>query len=118
MCYEKAGAVCGEKGYIIIDRSGDESGTTVVANQYGLYGGSMTNRSLIIKCKDTTGHWKRSDRTSKGPLKDGSKLQLNKDTGDWEIVRPKKKDYCFQQYQPYHIPHTVLTQTKKFTTKI
>lgn len=90
MCFEKAGEVCGDRGYKIIERSGDESGTTVIANQYGLFGGSMTHRSLIIKCKDTTKHWKRSNRTSKEPQKDGPKLQLNKDTGEWEIVRPKK----------------------------
>ena len=88
MCFEKAGAVCGSKGYIIIDRIGEESGTTVIANRYGLYGGSMSHRSLIIKCKDASKYWDRGNNLSKEPIKDGSKIQLNKNTGKWELIRP------------------------------
>lgn len=49
-CYEKAGELCGTNGYEIVSQSGDQ-GATVVANQYGLYGGSVINRSMLIKCK-------------------------------------------------------------------
>lgn len=51
MCYEKAGELCGTRGYEIIFKS-DEQGASVVANQFGLYGGSTASRSMIIKCKD------------------------------------------------------------------
>ena len=51
MCYEKAGNICGEKGYVVLEKSGDK-GTLISGNQYGLYGGSVINRSMIIKCKD------------------------------------------------------------------
>ena len=51
MCYEKAGEICGEKGYIVLEKSGD-TGAIVTGTQFGLYGGSVINRSMIIKCKD------------------------------------------------------------------
>jgi hypothetical protein len=51
MCYEKAGKLCGERGYEVLDKSGD-TGAMVSANQFGLYGGSVINRSMIIRCKD------------------------------------------------------------------
>lgn len=49
-CYEKAGEVCGARGYHILERAGDQSGT-VVANEFGLYGGTVATRNLIIACK-------------------------------------------------------------------
>ena len=51
MCYEKAGNLCGEKGYEVLEKSGD-TGTVVSGNAYGVYGGSVINRSLIVKCKN------------------------------------------------------------------
>jgi len=51
MCYEKAGQLCGEKGYVVLEKMGDQ-GAMVSGNKFGLYGGSVINRSLIIKCKD------------------------------------------------------------------
>jgi hypothetical protein len=51
MCYEKAGQLCGTKGYEVLEKSGD-TGAMVAAGQYGLFGGSVINRSMIIKCKD------------------------------------------------------------------
>jgi len=50
-CYEKAAEICGEKGYIVLDKSEDK-GAIVSGNQFGLYGGSVINRTMIIKCKD------------------------------------------------------------------
>ena len=50
MCYEKAGDICGTKGYDIIEKTGDQ-GAMVAGTQYGLYGGSVLSRNLIIKCK-------------------------------------------------------------------
>jgi uncharacterized protein YceK len=51
MCYEKAGDLCGAKGYEVLDKSGD-SGSIISGNQFGLYGGSVINRNIIIKCKE------------------------------------------------------------------
>jgi len=48
MCYEKAGELCGSKGYEVLEKSGD-TGAMVTAGQYGLFGGSVINRSMIIK---------------------------------------------------------------------
>lgn len=50
-CYKKAGKRCGLKGYEILDRTG-ESHATISGNQFGLYGGSMVNRNMIIECKE------------------------------------------------------------------
>lgn len=51
MCYEKAGQLCGQKGYEILEKTGDQ-GAMLSGNQYGLYGGSVINRNMIIKCKE------------------------------------------------------------------
>lgn len=51
MCYEKAGEICGSKGYEVLEKSGDQ-GTMLSGNQFGLYGGSVINRNMIIKCKE------------------------------------------------------------------
>lgn len=49
-CYEKAGEICGAKGYDIVSQTGDKGGM-VSGNQYGLYGGSVITRDLLIACK-------------------------------------------------------------------
>jgi len=51
MCYEKAGEICGSKGYEVLEKSGDK-GAMLSGNQFGIYGGSVINRSMIIKCKE------------------------------------------------------------------
>ena len=48
-CYEKAGDICGERGYDILVKSGG-IGANVSANRSSSYGNS--DRSMIIKCKD------------------------------------------------------------------
>ena len=50
-CYDKAGEICGERGYVVLEKSGDQ-GAMLYGSQHGLYGGSVINRSMIIKCKD------------------------------------------------------------------
>lgn len=49
-CYEKAGELCGVKGYEIA-AGGSEQGSVVAANQSGLFGGSTMHRSMLIKCR-------------------------------------------------------------------
>lgn len=51
MCYEKAGQLCGRRGYEVLEKSG-EHGALVTAGQYGLFGGSVMQRSMVIRCKD------------------------------------------------------------------
>lgn len=51
MCYEKAGELCREKGYVVLEKSGD-TGVIVSGSQFGCFGGSVINRSLLIKCKE------------------------------------------------------------------
>jgi hypothetical protein len=49
-CYEKAGKLCGSAGYNTISKDGD-TGNTFSGNQFGLYGGSIINRSMVISCR-------------------------------------------------------------------
>ena len=49
LCYEKAGEICGEKGFVILDKTGG-TGVVIAGVQYGVYGESEQNRSMIIKC--------------------------------------------------------------------
>ena len=51
MCYEKAGQLCGSKGYVVLEKSGD-SGAMATSGQYGFYAGSVISRSMVIKCKE------------------------------------------------------------------
>jgi hypothetical protein len=50
MCYEKAGEICGAKGFDII-AGGADQGAVITGSQFGLFGGTVMNRSMIIKCK-------------------------------------------------------------------
>ena len=50
MSYEKARNHGGTREYDILVRSADK-GASTVANQFGLYGGSIMNRNMIVKCK-------------------------------------------------------------------
>jgi hypothetical protein len=49
-CYKKAGDLCAERGYDVIDKS-SEQGQTFAANQYAASGGSVISRSMLITCK-------------------------------------------------------------------
>jgi hypothetical protein len=49
-CLEKAGDICGERGYTVLEKSSDQ-GSVVTSGQLGLYGGSVMNRSMIVQCK-------------------------------------------------------------------
>jgi hypothetical protein len=51
MCYEKAGEICAERGYVVLEKSGDK-GFAASGTQFGLFAGSVMNRSMIIRCKD------------------------------------------------------------------
>src|SRR5512145_999187 len=49
-CYEKAGELCGARGYIVLTKS-DEPGFTVQASQYGGFANTTNQRVLIVRCK-------------------------------------------------------------------
>src|SRR4051812_3774484 len=50
LCYSKAGEICQAKGYEIVAKDG-EQGATVAGTQYGVFGNTTANRSLMIACK-------------------------------------------------------------------
>lgn len=49
-CYEKAGQTCKSNGYEIISKEGDQ-GATIAGTQYGVFGGSVMTRVMLIACK-------------------------------------------------------------------
>jgi len=50
-CYEKAGDVCGARGYNILEKISEQS-TSSSGNIIEQHGGTATNRNMIIKCRD------------------------------------------------------------------
>ncbi len=49
-CFEKAGEICGEHGYDVLERS-DQQGVSGAATRNGAVLGSTFYRSMIIQCK-------------------------------------------------------------------
>lgn len=49
LCYVEAGEICREKGYEVLETSGDTSGAAE-ENQPGTYYGIVTNRKMTIQC--------------------------------------------------------------------
>lgn len=52
-CYQKAGELCGARGYDILQQIG-EGGVYGQAGQGGGFVSSTNNRMMIVKCKDGT----------------------------------------------------------------
>lgn len=52
LCYEKAGQVCQTSGYDIIAKDG-EQGSTVSGTQFGVFGTTTHNRTMVIACRKT-----------------------------------------------------------------
>lgn len=50
-CYEKAGEICGTKGYTVI-AGGAERGAAVGGGQGGFFGGTTMTRNMLIQCKE------------------------------------------------------------------
>lgn len=50
LCYQKAGETCKAAGYEILSKDG-EQGSSVTGTQYGVFGGTTMNRTLLIACK-------------------------------------------------------------------
>ncbi|MGB5728421.1 MAG: hypothetical protein WBM52_14580 [Thiogranum sp.] len=51
LCYEKAGQICDEKGFEILDKTGG-TGVVVAGVEYGVYGESGLKRSMTIECRN------------------------------------------------------------------
>lgn len=49
-CYEKAGALCGAKGYNVLAVNG-ETGAVIVANPQSAFGSTVINRTMMVSCK-------------------------------------------------------------------
>lgn len=50
-CYEKAGELCGPRGYIVLARNGEQGSIASVTPQGG-FAGTTHSRNLLIQCKD------------------------------------------------------------------
>lgn len=50
LCYQKAGEMCRADGYDILAKEG-EQGSSVSGTQYGIFGGTTMNRTLLIACR-------------------------------------------------------------------
>lgn len=48
-CYKKAGKICKEKGYTVVDRS-DNKGGVIAGGGGGVWGAKGVTKSLLIKC--------------------------------------------------------------------
>lgn len=51
MCFEKAGDLCGTRGYEVVGQ-GSDHGAVVSVNPSGGFGGTTISRSLLVKCKE------------------------------------------------------------------
>jgi len=49
MCTQKAGDLCGAKGYTILQSSKDQS-SMLTSNQFGTYASPIVNRSMTVQC--------------------------------------------------------------------
>ena len=50
-CYRKAGEACGH-GYVTVAKADNHGGKPVPGDLYGLVGGSVSDRSLLIHCRE------------------------------------------------------------------
>ncbi len=50
-CFQKAGDICGARGYTVLARS-DEPGFTAQVSQYGGFANTTNNRMMIVRCND------------------------------------------------------------------
>jgi hypothetical protein len=50
MCLEKAGELCGAKGYDVVSRTGDQ-GLIASGSQGNFFAGTTISRSMLVVCK-------------------------------------------------------------------
>lgn len=49
-CFSKAGEICKEAGYDVLDRTG-ETTAQIGGNRHGFYGSQGSERSMVVACK-------------------------------------------------------------------
>lgn len=54
MCYEKAGELCGDKGYVVLDKTG-EHGAMANVNGSSAYATTTNTRTMTVRCKSKSG---------------------------------------------------------------
>jgi hypothetical protein len=52
MCAEKAGEICGPRGYDVVGAAGGSTGSMAMVSRSGGFGGSGIERSMLIQCKN------------------------------------------------------------------
>ena len=50
-CFQRAGEICGARGYTVLARS-DEPGFTAHVSQYGGFANTTNNRMMIVRCNE------------------------------------------------------------------
>lgn len=50
-CYEKAGAVCGARGYDVVAGGEDKAMMASSTPQYGFFAMPVVNRTMLVRCK-------------------------------------------------------------------
>lgn len=50
-CYEKAGGLCGAKGYEVLEKIGEKD-ARVAGSAYGFGGGTVHTRNMIVRCRE------------------------------------------------------------------
>jgi hypothetical protein len=50
-CFEKAGAICGSRGYDVFNKSGDQGTSFNSTASGGITGSTTISRSMLIACK-------------------------------------------------------------------
>ena len=63
-CLERAGKICGSRGYDILLGGAENHGTGMSAGQFGLFAAPMVSREIIIRYKSTDGGQDSIENTS------------------------------------------------------
>ena len=62
-CLEKAGKICGPRGYDILMGGTQNHGTSMSAGQFGLFAAPVVSREIVIRCKGPESIQKSSENT-------------------------------------------------------
>lgn len=74
-CYEKAGALCGARGYDVLAVNG-ETGAVITANPQGAFGSTVINRTMMIACKGPAAPAARAPAVPSAPETDECRTRV------------------------------------------
>lgn len=85
-CYRKASRLCGH-GYTISQKTDNHGGHPVVGDLFGLMGGSVVDRGMLIECREATATDGRAapkvpSAASTSPTRSGATTIADPDAGD------------------------------------